>query len=47
MQDGDVSDQEFIAAVQKNCMNKPFAEMPHAFQTFITNQYNSVDVDGN
>ena len=46
-QDGDVSDEEFVKAVQKNCMGKPFDQLPPGFQTFITNQYNSVDVDGN
>merc|ERR1712117_585571 len=44
--DGDVSDEEFVKAVQKNCMGKPFDQLPPGFQTFITNQYNSVDVDG-
>ncbi len=46
-QDGDVSDEEFVKAVQKNCVGKTFDQFPPGFQTFITNQYNSVDIDGN
>ena len=45
-QDGDVSSEEFIKAVQKTCVGKPFDEFPPGFKVFITNQYNSVDCDG-
>merc|ERR1712240_652801 len=33
--DGEVDAKEFAAAVQKNCMNKPFVDMPAAFKAFI------------
>ena len=36
-----------MKAVQKNCMGKSLAEFPEGSKTFITQQYNSVDVDGN
>jgi len=44
--DGEVSAEEFRAAMQKNCQGKPFASLPPGFKDFITNQYRSVDVDG-
>merc|ERR1712179_311571 len=31
---------------KKNCMNKPFAEMPAAFKTFISGAFAAIDVDG-
>merc|ERR1711971_248244 len=31
---------EFADAVQKNCMNKPFAELPSAFKAFIHEAFN-------
>ena len=46
-QDGEVDAKEFADAVKKNCMNKPFAEMPEAFKTFISGAFKSIDVDGN
>merc|ERR1712154_269494 len=44
--DGEVDAKEFADAVKKNCMNKPFAEMPEAFKTFISGAFKSIDVDG-
>jgi Ca2+-binding EF-hand superfamily protein len=44
--DGEVDGKEFAAAVQKNCMNKPFGEMPPAFKAFIDQYFRSIDVDG-
>jgi len=44
--DGEVSVEEFIKAIQKNCVGKSFDQFPAGFKTFITNQYKSVDVDG-
>jgi len=44
--DGEVDAKEFAAAVQKNCMNKPFADMPAAFKAFIDQHFRSIDVDG-
>ena len=46
-QDGEVDAKEFSDAVQKNCMNKSFAEMPAAFKAFIDQYFKSIDVDGN
>ena len=46
-QDGEVDGKEFADAVQKNCMNKPFAELPSAFKAFIHEAFKSIDVDGN
>merc|ERR1711956_64895 len=44
--DGEVDGKEFADAVQKNCMNKPFAELPAAFKAFIHEAFKSIDVDG-
>merc|ERR1711976_1014398 len=44
--DGEVSGGEFSAAIQKNCMNKPYAELPEAFKAFIIGTFKSIDVDG-
>merc|ERR1711956_174932 len=44
--DGEVDGQEFSAAVQKNCMNKKFADLPVAFKAFIHEAFKSIDVDG-
>jgi len=44
--DGEVDAQEFADAVKKNCMNKPFGEMPGAFKAFIDQYFKSIDVDG-
>merc|ERR1712119_270831 len=44
--DGEVSDDEFKQAVQKNCSGKPFAEFPNAFKNFITTQFKTIDVNG-
>jgi len=44
--DGEVSTEEFKAAMQKNLQGKPFDSFPPGFKEFITNQYRSVDVDG-
>merc|ERR1711956_199167 len=42
----EVDAKEFSDAVQKNCMNKSFAEMPAAFKAFIDQYFKSIDVDG-
>jgi len=44
--DGEVSADEFIKAIEKNCENKSFAEFPPAFKAFITGVFRSIDVDG-
>jgi len=44
--DGEVSDEEFKKALQKVCLGKSFAQFPAGFKAFISNQYCSVDVDG-
>ena len=45
-QDGEVDDKEFADAVKKNCMNKPYSEMPASFKAFIDQYFRSIDVDG-
>jgi len=44
--DGEVSDDEFKQAVQKNCNGKPYAEFPEAFKCFIATQFKTIDVNG-
>merc|ERR1712025_799552 len=44
--DGEVSADEFMKAIEKNCTGKSFAEFPPAFKAFITGLFKSVDVDG-
>merc|ERR1712156_915779 len=44
--DGEVSNEEFIKAVQNACVGKSFDQFPPGFKIFITHQYSSVDVDG-
>jgi len=44
--DGEVDDKEFADAVKKNCMNKPYSEMPASFKAFIDQYFRSIDVDG-
>ena len=34
-------------AVKTACVGKTYDQFPPGFRTFITHQYNSVDVDGN
>merc|ERR1712117_970606 len=35
-----------VKLTQKNCMNKPFVDMPAAFKAFIDQHFRSIDVDG-
>merc|ERR1712011_7202 len=44
--DGDVSNEEFMKAVQKNCMGKSFAEFPEGFKAFVETYFRTIDVDG-
>jgi len=44
--DGEVSDDEFKQAVQKNCSGKPYDQFPNAFKAFIANQFKTIDVNG-
>jgi len=44
--DGEVSDDEFKQAVQKNCCGKPFGDFPNSFKSFITTQFKTIDVNG-
>ena len=47
LQDGEVSGQEFMKAIQNNCMGKSYADLPKAFKAFIDGYFKTVDVDGN
>lgn len=38
--------EEFKKAIQNVCVGKTFDQFPAGFKAFITNQYGSVDVDG-
>jgi len=44
--DGEVSTDEFMKAIQTNCVGKSFNEFPNAFKTFISGTFSSIDVDG-
>merc|ERR1711887_24153 len=44
--DGEVSTEEFKAAMKKHLQGKTFHNFPLAFKEFVSNQYKSVDVDG-
>lgn len=46
-QDGEVSTEEFKKAICDVCVGKSYDQFPPGFKTFITNQYKSVDIDGN
>ena len=45
-QDGEVSADEFMKAIEANCERKSFAEFPPAFKAFITGVFKAIDVDG-
>jgi len=44
--DGEVTVDEFKQAVQKNCQGKSYETFPGAFKTFISNQFKSIDING-
>jgi len=44
--DGEVTVEEFKAAVQKHCQGKAYADFPNAFKVFIGNQFKTIDVNG-
>jgi len=44
--DGEVSGEEFKAAVQKNCQGKAYNDLPESFKAFIIGVFKSIDVDG-
>ena len=45
-QDGEVSADEFLKAIEANCGNKTYDQLPPAFKSFITGTFKSIDVDG-
>ena len=45
-QDGEVSAEEFLKAIEANCGNKTYDQLPPAFKAFITGTFKSIDVDG-
>ena len=47
LQDGEVSTEEFMKAIQTNCVGKAYADFPSAFKTFIAGAFGAIDVDGN
>jgi len=44
--DGEVSTEEFMKAIQTNCVGKPYADFPNAFKSFISGAFSAIDVDG-
>jgi len=44
--DGEVSVEEFKQAVQTHCKGKKYDDFPSAFKVFITNQFKTIDVNG-
>jgi len=44
--DGEVSAEEFLKAIEANCGNKTYDQLPPAFKAFITGTFKSIDVDG-
>merc|ERR1712156_918802 len=44
--DGEVSTDEFMKAIQTNCVGKSFNDFPNAFKTFISGAFQAIDVDG-
>jgi len=44
--DKEVSVEEFKKAVQTHCSGKKYAEFPSAFKGFISNNFKTIDVDG-
>merc|ERR1711997_429044 len=41
-----LTQRNLLTLSKKNCMNKPFGEMPGAFKAFIDQYFKSIDVDG-
>lgn len=44
--DGEVSDDEFKQAVKEHCSGKNYDAFPTAFKSFISNQFKTIDVNG-
>jgi len=44
--DGEVSTDEFMKAIQTNCVGKSFNDFPNAFKIFISGAFQAIDVDG-
>jgi len=44
--DGEVSAEEFMKAIQKNCVGKQYEAFPEAFKAFVIAVFKSIDVDG-
>jgi len=44
--DGEVSTDEFMKAIQTNCVGKSFSDFPNAFKIFISGAFQAIDVDG-
>jgi len=44
--DNEVSADEFMKAIEANCANKAYADLPASFKAFINSVFKSIDVDG-
>merc|ERR1711976_230734 len=44
--DGEISTEEFMKAIQTNCVGKSFNDFPNAFKIFISGAFQAIDVDG-
>ena len=41
-----MSADEFMKAIESNCANKAYADLPASFKAFINSVFKSIDVDG-
>lgn len=46
LQDGEVSVEEFIKAIDQQCKGKGFAAFPDAFKFWINCSFRTIDIDG-
>ena len=45
-QNGEVTWEEFMQAINVTCMGKPFNELPNSFKGFIDSLFKTIDIDG-
>ena len=45
-QNGEVTTEEFMEAIRRTCIGKPFSELPNSFKGFIDSIFKTIDIDG-
>ena len=45
-QNGEVTTEEFMEAIRRTCIGKPFSELPNSFKGFIDSVFKTIDIDG-